>query len=260
MAVMLSHRNLADAAVDIAATREADGLGVRNLLTEPPTEVWRIPTVAAGTGTALNIDLGAVETVGVIAFFAPRLSYLPPAYTIALAGSAIVAGGNEVVNVGSAAMGLSANRGAWWRWFETPVAVRYWRITFRAQTGDEYLQLGRCWIGPDWRPNTLPQVDAFSRGRTDSGQVERAAISGVAAASTGRVYRTPRFTLPLLSDSEADELEDIADAAGTTRQLLIQPRSDRGAKDLVLGRFTAVPDPRAVSPVHYSAEIAYAED
>jgi hypothetical protein len=261
MAVMISHINLADSAAEIAATREAENLGVRNLLTQPVAEVWRVPAVAAGVATVLDVALAAPAEIGVFALFAPRDSYLPDAYTVQLSASLLAAGGTDVIDGSAEQLSLRANRGAWWHWPAAPVTARFIRLRFVAGEGAEFLQFGRLWIGPDWRPEgRAPQVDGFSRARADSGQVERAALSGVPSASPGRVYRTPRFTLPMLSDAEADALEDIADAAGTTRQLVIQPRSERGAKDLVLGRFTAIPDPRAMSPVHYAPEIAYAED
>lgn len=260
MAVTISHINLADSAADISATREAPNLGARNLLTEPVAEVWRVPAVSPGDATVLDVALAAPALIGIVALFAPRDSYLPDAYTVALSMSLTAPGGTDVLAVAAQPLALSQGRGAWWHWPAAPVTARFIRLSFVAGSGAEFLQLGRLWIGPDWRPASLPQVDGFSRARADSGQVGRAAISGVPYASPGRVYRAARFTLPLLSDAEADALEDIADAAGTTRQVVIQPRSDRGAKTLVLGRFTALPDPRAVSPVHYAPEIGYAED
>jgi hypothetical protein len=259
MAVMLSWTNLADAA-SIAATREATGLGVRNLLTESVSEVWRIPNVAVGVATTLDVDLGAVATIGVMAFFAPRDSYLPANYTIAIGASAVAVGGVDVLSVPSAAMDLAGGNGAWWRWPATPIAARYLRFTFRAQSGDQYLQLGRMWIGPDFRPATARARDGYRRGWRDAGRVERAGISGITSASAGARYRAPSWRLPLLTNAEMRTVEAMFGAIGTTGQLVVNARTEAGAADLVLGRLDAPPDPQPDGNIRYSAEISMTED
>ena len=82
MPSMLAWTNLADTAQEITATPEATGLGVRNLLTEPLGEVWRVPAVAAGATTDIQLTLAAPASIGVVAVFGPRDSYLPPAYQL----------------------------------------------------------------------------------------------------------------------------------------------------------------------------------
>lgn len=259
MPVMLAYQNLADDADDLTATREATGLGVRNLLTESVAEVWRVPTVAAATVTDLDISLSAAAEVGVIALFAPRDGYLPPGYTVQVFGSAVSIGASDVLAVAATAMSLSDNRGAWWHWPDAAVTLRYLRLRFTAVSGDEYLQLGRLWIGPDIRPGYAAQ-DGYQRGTGDAGQVERAAISGIVSASRGATYRAHRLILPMLTDTETDQVEAMALAAGITRQVVVNARTQRGAKDLILGRLASMPSPRPVSPTRYAADIAVMED
>lgn len=259
MACMLSWINLADAA-SVSAAREATGLGVRNLLTESVSEVWRIPNVPVGTGTTLDVDLGAVVTIGVMAFFAPRDSYIPANYTIAIGASALSVGANEVLSVPSAPMDLAAGNGAWWRWPATPIDARYLRFTFRAQAGDQYLQLGRLWIGPDFRPGIAAARDGYKRGWRDAGQVERAGISGIVSASPGARFRAPSWRLPLLTNAEMRQVEAMFSAIGTTGQMVANARTEEGAADLVLGRLVAPPDPQPDGAIRFSAEISMTED
>lgn len=257
---MLAWSNLADTAQEIAATRAADGLGVRNLLTEPVSEVWRVPAVAAATVTDLDVTLPAAAQIGVVALFAPRDGYLPPGYTVQLLASATALGNSEVLNIAAAPLALAAGRGAWWHWPAAPVTARFFRLRFTAVSGDEYLQLGRLWIGPDIRPARAAEPSGYVRGWRDAGTVERAAITGIAAAARGATMRAQRFSLPMLSDAEADQIEDAAASAGTTRQAVVNARTQRGAKDLVLGRFEAPPAPEATGPLWYRCDIQHMED
>lgn len=257
---MLSYMNLADSAQSIVATREAPGLGVRNLLTEPVAEVWRVPAVPENTVTDLDITLPASAAVGVIGLFAPRDGYLPPGYRVQIIASTVGIGESDVVNVASAPMSLAAGRGAWWHWPATPLTLRFLRLRFRASAGDDYLQLGRLWIGPDIRPARVAEPAGYVRGWRDAGTVERAAISGIAAAARGATARQHRFSLPMLSDAEADAIEDAAAAAGITRQVVVNARTQRGARDLILGRFDQPPAPEATGPLWYRCDIAVMED
>jgi hypothetical protein len=260
MPSMLAWINLADTALSVDVSREAEGLGARNLLTEPVADVWRVPNVASGTATDLDITLPAASEIGVIALFAPRDSYIPANYDVRIFGSNVAIGDSDAFFTTFAPLNLAANRGAWWFYPAAPVMARFVKLRFRAGDAAEYLQFGRLWIGPTFRPNVGAAEAGFVRGAGDSGLVERAAISGVFAASRGATYRAPRFTLPLLSDAEADALEDMAGAVGLTRQVLVNARTQRGAKDLILGRLTVQPQPQAIGPDDYSAEISVTEE
>lgn len=257
---MLSWRNLADAPLaELTATREASGLAARNLLTEAVQEVWRIPAVAAGTVTDLDVTLPAAAEIGVLAVFAPRDAYLPPGYTVEVAASSVALGGTDVLSLPAAPLALDAGRGAWWHWPADPVTARYLRLRFTAASGDDYLQLGRLWIGPDIRPG-YADWNGYRRGWRDAGVVERSAISGAASASRGATSRATRWTLPQLTDAQADAIEAAAAGAGVTRQVVACARSDRGARDLVLGRFVEPPEPVAIAPSLYRCDIAVLED
>lgn len=261
MPSMLSWINLADTAREVEAQRESTGLGARNLLTEPVAEVWRIPQTA-GLGTSLWLEWAEPIEVGVIALFAPRDGYLPPGFTGQAIGSIVARDGSDVFNSGTALLNLEANRGAWWYFPTAPVTIQYLRLRFVAAADDGYLQFGRLWVGPTFRPAVGAEDADFRRGWTDAGVVERAAISGVASVQRGATARAPRWSLGMLDEDEADEIEDCAAAVGATGQIVANARTDRGAKDLVLGRFAAPPEVVGIPsfPDLFRAEIAMLED
>jgi hypothetical protein len=62
-------------------------------------------------------------------------------------------------------------------------------------------------------------------------------------AQRGATYRASRFTLPLLTNAEAVEVETAALAVGTHGQIVANPRTQDGAASLLLGRFEAPPEP-----------------
>jgi hypothetical protein len=260
MATMLSWSNLADAAQEITATREATGLGVRNLLTEPVAEVWRVPEVAAATVTDLDVTLPAAAAIGVVALFAPRDGYLPPGYTVELMASTVSIGATDVLSVAAAPLALSTGRGAWWHWPAAAITARYLRLRFTSVTGDAYLQFGRLWIGPDFRPTYGADGPGQRMGAGGAGLVERASISGIVSASRGALYRMPSFVLPLLTSAEAESLQDAALAVGTQGQVVVNPRTQDGAKSLVLGRLADAPQPERIAPRRWRAGITVMED
>ena len=260
MPSMLSWRNLADTAQEIAATREAAGLGARNLLTESVAEVWRIPSTAS-LGTNLDITFAAPVSIGVIALFAPRDGFLPTDYTIQAIGSLVSMGGSEVFNSTVQALDLVGDNGAWWYFPAAAVTAQYLRIRCVAG-GTDYLQFGRLWIGATFRPGIGAEGEGFRRGWTDAGIVERAAVSGVASVQRGATARAVRWSLGMLTQAEADDIEDCAAAVGNTGQLIANARTDRGAKDLVLGRFATPPEVAGIPnfPDLFRADIALLED
>lgn len=257
---MISWVNLADAAAEIAATREEAGLGVRSLLTEPVAEVWRVPAVAAGVQTDLDVTLPEAAGIGVVALFAPRDGYLPPGTTVALSISNVAIGGTDVLALAAAPLALAAGRGCWWHWPAVPVVGRFIRLRFTAGAGDVYLQLGRLWVGPDFRPATPFSRDDHARGVLSAGVVERAAISGALSAQRGATVRNTRFTLPLLTNAEADVVEGMALDVANFGQVVACARTQAGASGVLLGRFEAPPAPRIVTPLLWSAGFSVLED
>ena len=260
MPSMLAWTNLADIAQEITATREATGLGVRNLLTEPLAEVWRVPAVAAGATTDIQVTLAAPASIGVVAVFAPRDSYLPPAYQLRVMASLVSVAGSEVLNTGNIALNLTAGRGASWYWPATPFTAQFLRLRFTAGTGDEYLQLGRLWLGPDCRPAIQASRAGQVRGVMTAGLVERAAVSGIVSAQRGATSRAARFTPPLLTPAAAVQVETAALAVGTHGQVIANPRTQEGPASLLLGRFATPPQPEIAAPTRWSASITVLED
>lgn len=77
MGVLLSWQNLADAvASSISTSSEANGLGLRGLLTPQISDVWRSGAWGATT-INLDVDLGSAQGINVVAVGAPRDGLLP---------------------------------------------------------------------------------------------------------------------------------------------------------------------------------------
>ncbi|MBU8544001.1 MULTISPECIES: hypothetical protein [Roseomonadaceae] len=260
MGTLISWVNLADAAAEISATSEGAGLGVRNLLTEPVAEVWRCPPLASGAAAHVNVDLGGARTIGLVALFAPRDGLLVAGYSVRLFLSAVAAGGDDVADVALAPLDLPAGRGAWRYVLPVPAEVRFIQLRFVSGGAGEYLQLGRLWIGPDFRPAVPFSRTDHARGVISAGLAERSTISGILSAQRGATLRNPTFSLPLLTDAEADVVEDMALAAGNFGQVVASPRTQAGAAGFVLGRFETPPSPRIVTPLRWSASFSVVED
>ena len=260
MPTSLSWVNLADAAEEITATHESPGLGVRNLLTEPIGEVWRVPPQTLGTVTNLDITLSGFQTVGVIALRAPHDGVMPASMRIEGAGSVVSMGASDTLTIPDQELALGVSQGYWWHWPAAPVAVRYLRLRLTHRSPDEYLQLGRIWIGADLRPQSGAAFTGAQRGVATAGGVERAAISGTVTPARGATWRVMRFALPTLRETEAQQVENMARAVGTHGQVLAHPRTTEGVRGLVLGRFADLPQPRKVSALLWGAEITIAED
>ena len=77
MGILLSWTNLADAAgVNLTVDSEAQGLGLRAILTPQIADVYRSLPWGATTIT-LRVDLAAIRTINAIVLAAPRDGLLP---------------------------------------------------------------------------------------------------------------------------------------------------------------------------------------
>lgn len=212
--------------------------------------------------TYLDVTLPAAEQVGVLALIAPRDGVLA-AHSVQVSASAVGAGLSDALSLPQEPLALAANRGAWWHWPASPFTARWFRFVLSGPTATagEYLQLGRLWIGNDFRPRIGVEPAGYRRGWRDAGAVDRAQISGITTAARGSTFRSIPVGLPMLSDDEADQLEACAAYAGNTRQVLMNARTDRGARDLVLGKLVGdPPSPAAIAPSLYRCDISIAED
>jgi hypothetical protein len=270
MPSLISAVNLAELpGVSISTNSEVAGLGVRALLTERLGEIWR---TGSGATRGLWIDLGSLQWVRTIALFAPRDGVLPEEGAgMDLSISAIAQGGEDlgkagdlpvvdaagrivtdmqgadfVVRSGSV---LSLPRGLWCWVLPEPTRLRYVQILMTSTR--PYLQFSRLWIGPALLPLRDPSPNGYAPGGTD----ERFSLP----------RRTARFTLPVLSEPEADALETIGLEAGTQRQVFVVPRIERADRTGFFGKFTAIPVPAPQQAWNergrvYAVDIAAQED
>jgi hypothetical protein len=235
---------------------EVAGLGLRSMLTPQISDVWRLAPAAVGQ-VVLMVDVGLDTVAQLVLLAAPRDGVLP------LTGSTwrIVCSRTDGTQVyDSGALPLEpVPRALWPHVLPQPVTARYWRITFDFAAGQPYAQFGRLLIQP-----ALVTTRAISygqqRGVVDAGSNERSAYSGVRYATRGARFRQPSWTLPRLTTAEAETLEDIALAAGTTGQVFAAPSLQALQRDGVLGPFRSPPMPRRITHLYWSAEIAQEED
>lgn len=224
MPTLISGLSYADLpGVTLSTNSEVLGLGVRSLLTPVLADVWR---TGPGAARELAIDLGTLRGVQAVVLYAPRDGLLPE-YTATISGamSATSMGGTDAGNTfAPLAMPLG-----YWCWVPPAVvAARY--VFLSISSAQPYLQFGRLWVAGDLRTE---------RNLSEGGYGP--AVSDAVADATRREVQV---TLPGLSQSEADQLEDIAIRVGTQRQVLVIPRLERADRTAVIGKFTAIPAPK----------------
>jgi hypothetical protein len=174
----------------------------------------------------LMVDLGAQRSVVVVALAAPRDGVLPEGTaTIRATLSATGMGGTDCGVVESPLdMGLG-----YWCWV-LPAAVTARYLLISIASAQPYLQFGRLWVGSGLSTPSYLAESGFQPSTFDD------------AAQPTR--RRVQFTLPQLSEPEAQYLEIIGVIAGTQRQVLAIPRVERASRSAVIGKFTAIPAPR----------------
>jgi hypothetical protein len=213
--------------VSIDTDSEAEGLGVRSLLTPVLGDVWRTPSSGDVSGERrLSVDLGVRRSVRVIALQAPRDGLLPEAGAIIEVSISGQTAGSS--GLGFRAAPLDMSRGYWTWTFDATLQVRYVKIVL--QSSQPYLQFGRLWIG-----------DAMF---TPSYVAESGFEPAVSDAAGEPTRRRVQFTMPGLTQDMADQLEGIGLDVGTQRQILAIPRVERGDRTAVLGKFTTIPAPK----------------
>jgi hypothetical protein len=213
--------------VSIDTDSEAVGLGVRSLLTPVLGDVWRSTGAGDVPGQRrLSIDLGTPRPVRVLVLQAPRDGLLPEAGAVIRASlSAMAAGGQEA---GFREAPLDMPRGYWtWTLDQTVLAQHLQLLLLSSQP---YLQFGRLWLG-----DAMVTPAYLAEGNHEP------AVSDAPGEPT---RRRVQFTLPSLTQDQADQLEDIGLSAGTQRQVLAIPRVERGDRSAVLGKLASIPAPK----------------
>lgn len=224
MPIVVSGASWADLpGVSLTADSEAVGLGVGALRTPVLGEVWR---TGAGSTRNLRVDLGSQRSITAVVLQAPRDGLLPEATaTVRLTLSTSSQNGTDA---GDVTASLSMPRGYWCWVPAAAVNARYLRLQLTST--QPYLQFGRMWVAGGLRT---------TKNIAESGY-EPGAVDETAQATRSQV----QVTVPGLSEAEADLLEDIGLQAGTQRQVLVIPRTERGARTAIIGKFTAIPAPK----------------
>jgi hypothetical protein len=259
MGILLSWSNLAEgSAANLAVSSEAAGLGLRAVLTPQISDIWR-STAWGATTINLRVDLGSVQSLGLIAIAAPRDGLLPSAgATVRLTADAATLDGGAALDTGSQSLGTAmASFGLWAS--AAPISARYLRLQLTGAASDAYLQLGRLWVGPALV--TMRQASyGYSIGASDPGSNARAPLTGVRDVQRGRPYRTLAFTGDTLTTAEAAQVEQAALAAGSTGQVFAARLHTDPARTGCFGVFSRAPTLTRVANALWRADFSLEED
>ena len=240
MGAVLSWKNWAEqSGASLTVSSEATGLGPRGMLTPQVQNYWRSGTWNNVSNAVVDVDLGAIRTIKVIAFAAPRDGLLPPTgSTLALTASATSQSGTDALNIAAATFTL--NPWGVWAWRSAAgITARYVRLTFVGTAGSTYLQLGRLWVG-DGLVTTYSYAYGHARSFRDPGIASRAGLTGVRYATRGLPFRVERIAFPLLTETEANTFMTAASEVGTTGQVFFA-REEEYLGEGMFGHFSEVP-------------------
>lgn len=153
-------------------------------------------TNALTSSTVIDIDLGAAQSIGVVALIAHNLS--AGTATVRVQGSSSATQSPSLYD--SAAQ--AAYAGADYAITFPPVAARYWRISI-ADTANAagYVQLGRVFIGPRFKPTWGASFGAAVS--VGSNSVMTQASGGDKFPRKRKTWRAWKVDCNFLSDAEA---------------------------------------------------------
>lgn len=126
------------------------------------------------------------------------------------------------------------------------VSVRYvkFEINAASQTPTPgYFRVGRAWVGSLFNPGRGFSYGEFDLGWEDSSEIQLAFRSGAEYADSRPKRRICRFSLNLLTETEAkDTILEIQRSVGLSGQFVAIPEmaSSRLNKEVILGRFQSV--------------------
>lgn len=208
----------------IASVIASRGTGANNLSTFDPKEVWADIT-PDGFAATLSIDLGAARSIDTI-----FLGFLRPATDAIWAISGGVAGPNEIVLQGAAAMRVLDLPGQDVRydhalWTGPAQTARYLNIPVAQPGGAAALSIGVLVIGKAFAAE-LGQEWGDGRQPIDLGTATELPSGGFSVVEGARKLRYS-WTFGDLSQAEADQLEQLSLALGTTAPGLVIEDADR---------------------------------
>jgi len=215
----------------LSTNSEVDGLGVGNLATLSPQEIWRSTT---GAGRWVRADFGSPVEVGVVCLVLPRSG-------VQLQSGDTVTATFDAATPGAGALGtaplVDADYGYWWLAPETPIVARYLQISIASTL--PYVQAGRLWVGPAIRPDWNFAYD-WSWEWADDGKTTRAPKSGRRFRDSGPRFRKVTVAFDAASDADSDAFETGDFLIGSTNQMLICTHPDAPRRRVVLGTPTEV--------------------
>lgn len=261
MGILLSWTNLAEAAAtNLTVDSEAQGLGLRAVLTPQISDVWRSAAWGATT-INLRVDLGTAKSVQFVGIAAPRDGLLPSsAATVRLTADADALDGATALDTGAENLGTAMAGFGLWAWVgAAAISARYLRLRFTGAAADAYLQLGRLWVGPALI-TTRQASYGFSIGASDPGSTARANVSGVRDAQRGRPYRSLSFAMDTLTLTEAAEIETAALTVGSTGQVFAARLHSEAHRTGCFGVFTRAPTLTRINHLLSRADFVIEED
>lgn len=198
----------------LAEVMASRGTGASNLGTRDPKEAYA--DSQSGSPVTITVDLGSVRRIDTILMAYVRHATAGTQWTV----SGGVANGNEQVLQQSVALRVPDVAGRFAAtshalWTGEPVVVRFLTITLTQVAGAEPLTIGALVVGLAFVA-ALGQEWGGGRQPLDSGSAT-ALPSGGFAVVDGARKRRGSWTFGDLTRDEADELEELALALGTTK-------------------------------------------
>lgn len=252
--LLLSWVNWLDrAGASITTNSETGGLGVTRLADPILRRRWR--TSPGVVNPVLSVDLGQPREVGVLALAQPddaggidadgaaRGWMRSPPDNVRHRLDASTPGAGGLYDTGLIPGGWVPGYGMQASVLPAAVSARHWRADIEGWSqvpGYGYLDLGRAWIGPAWRPSRGNVAYGWGRARQDGSVVSANSRSGLEFVDRGPRQRVITFSLPNLSAEDADALDQLQEVAGTSRQVLALIDPD-DPKTWIIGRLVEVP-------------------
>ncbi len=208
--------NRVDAAV-LTASSEVSSLPVADLQSEHLSDIWR---TSAAPPAWLGADFGAAVEIGVVGIFGTNLT---PTATWRIRLSNVALGNGEVLDTGTIGAGVKAGYRQALHVPAAPLTARYARLDLDdAGLAGLYVQAGRLWAGPLWRPARNFRYGA-APGRTDP-SARTPSKGGQIWTDVRAQARAQEFELAALSEAELLDGPLEADRlAGIVKAVLFVP-------------------------------------
>lgn len=254
-AALLSWVNWLDkAGVTLTGSSEAGTLGVNRLAQPQLRRRWR--TALGDLTPGLQVDLGQDREVGVLALAQPddaggidadgdARGWLAPTDTVRHRLDAVTLGAGALLDTGADPGGWQPGYGVHLLPLGAPVTARYWQADLDAASlaALDYVDLGRAWIGPCWRPARGNISYGWSWVMEDGSTVSRNARSGLDFVDQGPRQRVLTFGFSSLTEADAKgPMRDLLRIAGLGGQVLFAPLPEGGAvgSEAIIGRLVQV--------------------